>query len=72
MTGFNKACDINLTFGLSRKPNAKLLQFTIQMGALQANFIRHPAHVAAFQPDMVLEIDSFELIASLSQRQVKR
>ena len=41
------------------------------MGALQADFLRHPAHIAVFQANVIFEVAPLQLLAQLAQRQIK-
>ena len=46
-------------------------ELAIQMGALQADFLRHPAHIAVFQANVIFEVAPLQLLAQLAQRQIK-
>src|SRR5690606_40397442 len=55
-----------------RYPDAQLLELAVEMRALEPHALGHAAHVAALEPQMVLEIHPLEGIARLAQRQVER
>src|SRR5208282_6183146 len=52
--------------------DAKLLKLAIEVGALQPDACRDPAHIAAFFHDVMLEVDAFKRVARLAQWQIKR
>src|ERR1043166_3551473 len=52
--------------------DAELLELAVKMRTLQADAVRHPAHVAAFSGDVMLEVHALEGVARFAQRQVER
>ena len=57
-----------LAFG---KVNAQLLEFAIQVGALQTCFVGHARHRAAFVGQVKFKVGFFKSITSIAQRLVE-
>src|SRR6185369_8399443 len=51
--------------------DVELLQLAVEVGALQPGALGQLGHVAAFQPQVMLEIEFLESIARFAQRLVK-
>ena len=62
---------IGIGSGAARESDAKLFEFAIQMGALQAHFLRHAAHVVVFLADVEFKIAAFQFFAQFAQGQVE-
>src|SRR5699024_4242434 len=54
-----------------RRVYPQLLELSVQVGTLQAGSLRYPRHAVVFLLQMVFEINTFELIAGITQRLIE-
>ena len=58
--------DAALLVGAARQFDTKLLELAIKVGALKADPVGHPAHVAALAIQVIFKVDALEGIARLA------